>query len=180
MNSPKRIAAISGSLKKSSVNTAILNKLASIAENETEFHIYEGLDKLPFFSPELDTEQVAASVTAWRAFLKSADGIIVCTPEYAFGVPGVLKNALDWTVGSGEFYQKPVITISASTSPLGGDKAHDSLRLTMTAMGAILFDEGKLIIPSVRAKIDSTGNVIDSDLEKKLNDLLELLISNLK
>jgi chromate reductase len=175
----KRIAAISGSLKTTSANTAVLNVLKSFGDNEIEVVIYDALDKLPFFSPELDTESVSSSVKHWREFLKTADGFVISTPEYAFGVPGVLKNALDWVVGSGEFYQKPVVTISASTTPLGGDKAHDSLRLTLTAMGTNLQEKGKLVIPGVRTKIDSLGNITDPELQSRLKELFNLLVSAL-
>jgi NAD(P)H-dependent FMN reductase len=175
----KRIAAISGSLKKTSANTAVLQALKNLADDNAEVVIYDGLDRLPFFSPELDTESVASSVKHWREYLRSADGFIISTPEYAFGVPGVLKNALDWVVGSGEFYQKPVVTISASTTPLGGDKAHASLRLTLTAMGTNLSEKGKLIIPGVKTKIDSQGNIIDPVLSSELKELFDFLINTL-
>jgi chromate reductase len=175
----KRIAAISGSLKTTSANTAILNAVKKFGNDETEVVIYDALDKLPFFSPELDTDSVSSSVKHWREFLKAADGFVISTPEYAFGVPGVLKNALDWVVGSGEFYQRPVVTISASTTPLGGDKAHDSLRLTLTAMGTKLPENGKLVIPGVKTKIDSLGNIIDRELQSQLKELFDLLVSAL-
>ena len=171
----KRIAAISGSLRKSSTNTDILNNLGSYVGADAEFLIYEGLDKLPYFSPELDTDQAADSVLHFREFLRSADAVVICTPEYAFGVPGVLKNALDWLVSSAELYQKPVATISASPTPMGGDKAHESLRLTLSALDAKFIENGKLIIPFIRLKIDSQRKVIDSDLEKSLRDLILLL-----
>lgn len=176
----KKIVALSGSLRKHSGNTAILNILSSMAKvKAVEFEIYEGLDNLPFFSPEIDNENVQNSVKEFRNFLKNSNGIIICTPEYAFGVPGVLKNALDWLVSSAEFYEKPVATISASPTPMGGDKAHESLRHTMTALGANMIEGGMLIIPFVRVKMDKEGNVTDPSLRESLEKLLNVMIKNL-
>ena len=76
--------------------------------------VYEGLATHPHYSPELDTPDVPEAVQDWRRRLASADGVAICTPEYAFGMPGSLKNALDWVVSSGELLRKPVAALSAS------------------------------------------------------------------
>jgi len=94
----------------------------------TDFErIYGGLDDLPHFSPDRDGDDPPRSVGRLRELLRTADGVLIGTPEYAFGVPGALKNALDWTVSSGEFDGKPVAAISASPLYTGGAKAHASL-----------------------------------------------------
>ena len=90
-----------------------------------------------------------------RAALTAADAVVISTPEYAFGVPGVLKNALDWTVASGDFAGKPTAAISSSPSDLGGDKAYASLLLTLGAMQARLPTNGGLVVPLVRKKLDA-------------------------
>lgn len=103
------IIAISGSLRSASSNTALLRAAADLAPENVKITIYEGLDKLPYFSPELDGEGAIPppTVAALRQQIKTADAVLFCTPEYAFGMPGVLKNALDWLVSSGEFVDKP-------------------------------------------------------------------------
>jgi chromate reductase, NAD(P)H dehydrogenase (quinone) len=73
-----------------------------------EIILYDGVSRLPHFSPDLDGENAPAPVADWRAQLKTSDGVLISSPEYAHGVPGSLKNALDWVVGSGEFVEKPV------------------------------------------------------------------------
>jgi chromate reductase, NAD(P)H dehydrogenase (quinone) len=93
--------------------------------------------------------------------LVAADAVVICTPEYAFGVPGVLKNALDWTVASGDFANKPTAAISSSPSGLGGDKAHASLLLTLGAMQSRLVTDGGLIVPFVRKKLNAAGELTD-------------------
>jgi NAD(P)H-dependent FMN reductase len=174
----KQILAISGSLRNTSSNTNVLKACAALAPDDVKITLYEGLDKLPYFSPELDGEGAipAATVQDLREQLKKADAVIFCTPEYAFGVPGVLKNALDWIVSSGEFYDKPTAVISASPLATGGDKANASLVQTLTVMSAIIKEENKLLIPIVRTKMDAAGNVIDKELEASLRQVISSLV----
>lgn len=174
----KHILAISGSLRNTSSNTNILKACAVLAPDDVKITLYEGLDKLPYFSPELDGEGAvpAPTVQDLREQLKKADAVIFCTPEYAFGVPGVLKNALDWIVSSGEFYDKPTAVISASPLATGGDKANASLVQTLTVMSAIIKEENKLLIPVVRTKMDAAGNVIDKELETALVQVVRSLV----
>ena len=118
-----QILAISGSLRAGSTNSKLLRAAASLAPEHVNFTFYDGLADLPHFSPELDDDNPPASVTHLRELLQVADGVIICTPEYAFGVPGSLKNALDWTVSTCAFSAKPVAAISASSTYMGGEKA---------------------------------------------------------
>jgi NAD(P)H-dependent FMN reductase len=172
------ILGISGSLRSASSNTALLRACAAIAPANVQFTVYEGLDKLPFFSPELDTEGSTPidTVLSFRNQVRAADAVVFSTPEYAFGVPGVLKNALDWLVSSGEFIHKPTGVISASPLVTGGDKAHASLVQTLSVMTANIQEAYKLIIPLVRTKMDAQGNVTDPALERLLLELVNNLI----
>ncbi len=140
-----RIQAVSGSLRANSTNSALVRAAEECADAEVDFAVFEGLDTLPHYSPELDRADVLpASVLEWRKQLASADGVLICTPEYAFGMPGSLKNALDWVVSSGELWRKPVAALSASPSALGGEKAHAALLLTLTALEAQTVEEASL------------------------------------
>lgn len=173
-----KILCISGSLRPTSTNTNILKAIPQIAEwPDISFSLYEGLDQLPYFSPELDFEGAtpAATVADLRAQLQSADAVIVCTPEYAFGIPGVLKNALDWIVSSGEFVGKPTAVISASPMMTGGDKANASLVQTLKVMTATITDDRILTIPTVRTKIDAAGNITDDALKADLIKIVNSL-----
>src|SRR5258708_4591230 len=156
-----RILAMSGSLRASSTNTRLVRAIGALAPENMEITIYDGLADLPHFTPDLDGDDPPASVRTLRRLLQVVDGVLICTPEYAFGVPGSLKNALDWTVSSSEFYRKPVAAISASPSPTGGDKAHASLMLTLTALGANVPEGGKLMISAVGKKLHANGEVSD-------------------
>jgi NAD(P)H-dependent FMN reductase len=171
------IAAISGSLKSTSSNTNILRALAAMAPQDIVINLIEGLDTLPHFNPE--TEEGNATVNTFRQQLKAADGVIFSTPEYAFGVPGVLKNALDWLVSSGELNEKPVAAISASPLYPGGDKALASLLLTLTALGTNMGANSSLSIGSIKIKMNEAGQIIHAETMKALQLLLNSLLENI-
>ncbi len=170
-----RILAFSGSLKADSSNTTLVRAIAAMAPRTMDVTIYNGLGSLPHFNPDLDGDDPPASVADLREQLRTADGVLICTPEYAFGVPGSLKNALDWVVSSGEFAGKPVAVISASPSYMGGDKAHASLLLTLTAEAAMIVDGGTLIIPGVKKKLDANGEITDPETARALQSVLAAL-----
>jgi chromate reductase, NAD(P)H dehydrogenase (quinone) len=173
-----RILAISGSLRAASSNTAILRALVHLAPANVEISLYDGLGGLPHFSPEIDGDHSASTVKNYRTLLSEADGVIISTPEYAFGVPGVLKNALDWAVSSGEFNEKAVASVSASPSYLGGDKALASLLLTLTALGTV--QASTLSIPMIYKKLDEQKEVSDSGTLDSLKKLLEELLKSIE
>ncbi|USB31812.1 NAD(P)H-dependent oxidoreductase [Paenibacillus sp. YPG26] len=178
-----QILMISGSLKLGSINTAILKGLTLLADEAMtmRFSLYEGLGELPHFNPDRDTPQAIEAVEHFREQLRSSDGVIICTPEYAAGVPGTLKNALDWIVSSGELMNKPVAAISASPSMQGGAKALESLEATLRMIDARMFSGGVVGIPQMnRNKIGPDGEVADSELRLTLLGILNALKSELE
>jgi len=173
-----KILAISGSLKSTSSNTYILKTISGFEPENVEFVLYAGLDKLPHFNPE--KEEGTAEVTDFKTHLKQADGVIISTPEYAFGVPGTLKNALDWTVSSGELNEKPVIAISASPMYKGGSKAMASLLLTLGALGTRMQENSHLSIANISKKINANGEIIDGQTNQDLKFLFNNFIHSIK
>jgi chromate reductase len=167
-----KILAIGGSLRENSSTQHILNNLQTWTPHPVEFIVYTGLAELPHFN---DNPNPPASILVWREQLAEAHAVLICTPEYAFGVPGSLKNALDWTVSSGDFVDKPVAVVTASTV---GDKAHASLLLTLSAISAKLSEETSLLIPFIRSKIDAEGNIKDQETAKALQTVLHALIKS--
>jgi chromate reductase, NAD(P)H dehydrogenase (quinone) len=177
MNNDKAISiiAISGSLKSTSSNTNILRVMSQLAPENVVVNIFDGLDQLPYFNPE-STHEIEA-VAAFRQQLKQADGVILSTPEYAFGVPGVLKNALDWVVSSGELNEKPVVAISASPLYSGGDKALASLLLTLTALGTKMDTASSLSIANIKNKMNAAGECTDDEMRNALQMLMNNLLA---
>ena len=170
----KQIFAISGSLRSGSSNHNILNYLKRLAPPDVSFNIYDGLATIPPFDPGNDNDTPPESVIKFRDLINAADGIIICTPEYAFGIPGQLKNALDWTVSSGSFSGKPTALITAST---GGENAHSALLKVLGAIDASLSDDTTLLISFIRSKIDVNRNIIDEEAEKKLKSVFSAFIA---
>jgi chromate reductase len=126
-----KIIAICGSLRAQSSNLALLRAATNLG---IDVQIYEGLGSLPHFNPDDDAEGATPppAVAELRKLLAEADGILISSPEYAHGVPGSLKNALDWLVSDGALVDKPVALINAS--PIGGEFARDSLVETLRTM----------------------------------------------
>ncbi|MFC5404699.1 NADPH-dependent FMN reductase [Cohnella soli] len=168
-----KVLAISGSLRQKSSNSALVNAIIALAPENMKFTIYGELGELPHFNPDLDVEEGPAPVEGLRTQLKDADGVLICTPEYGNGVPGVLKNALDWVVSSGEFMNKPTAVISASPSPMGGDKAHASLLLTLNMIHAEIVDGGTLMIPHITLKLNKEGVITNPETKQELQSVLK-------
>jgi chromate reductase len=129
-----KIIAICGSLRAQSSNRALLQAAVKLAPEGMEVTIYESLASLPHFNPDDDEEGTTPPprVAELRSLLAAADGILISSPEYAHGVPGSLKNALDWLVSDGALVDKPIALINAS--PIGGQFAQASLVETLTTM----------------------------------------------
>ncbi|WCT10551.1 NADPH-dependent FMN reductase [Mucilaginibacter jinjuensis] len=170
---PLNIMAISGSLRIDSSNTSILKFLQSIVPQHN-FWLYDGLDKLPHFNPALDNEHPPIEIQNLRKAITEADGIIICTPEYAFGVPGSLKNMLDWTVSSGSLVDKPVALITASSV---GESAHASLLKTLEVLTANIVKGGTLLIPFIRAKMNAENQITDEQTEQNVQNVLKALLA---
>ena len=136
--------AISGSLRAKSVNTAALLAAQSLAPAGLEVALYRGLGDLPHFNPDLDAEPLPAPVAAWRAAVASADVLLFCPPEYAHGLPGALKNALDWLVSLEGFPGQPVAILNARP---GATFALAQLRETLRVMNARLLDDACVELP---------------------------------
>jgi len=165
-----KIAAISGSLRKGSSNTAVLRAAARLAPPGVEVVLFDGIAGLPYFNPDLDGAEVHAAVTAFRTVIGSADGVLISSPEYARGVAGVMKNALDWLVASLEFPDKPVALIN--TSPRA-THALAALRLTLETMSARIVDEACVTLPLLGTASGEDGVVGSNELAEPLREAME-------
>jgi chromate reductase len=134
--SPMNILAVSGSLQSHSSNSALIRQAAACRDNGLEVHVFDRLAELPHFNPDLDGDRPPEPVAALRSLAAAADALLIATPEYAHGMPGSLKNALDWLVSSGELYGKPVALLCASPGSQRGGYARDALQRTLEAEGA--------------------------------------------
>jgi len=144
-----KLLALCGSLRKASLNAMLLRAMQRIAPDDITIDIYPSLGNLPLFNPDIEHTD-PGSVIALRDSIIGADGLIIASPEYARGVSGVMKNALDWMVGNESFVNKPVMLLNASPR---AHHALDSLRLTLQTMSAVVVDEAYVAVQVLGAKL---------------------------
>lgn len=167
------ILAVSGSLRSTSANVQVLQHIASIAPAHVQIELYRDLATIPPF----DDGEPNEAVLNWRQKIRNADGILFCSPEYAFGVSGVLKNALDWTVSSADLDGKPISLITAAT---GGEKAHAALLLTLNVIsGNNVVPEASLLISFIRAKMNKEGTITDDTTAQSIKQAFQVLIDHI-
>ena len=118
------VLTVCGSLRADSLSARVLAAAGRLAPGGWEVRARRPLDELPFFQPDVEESSPPAAALAWRAEIAWSEAILISTPEYAHGVPGVLKNALDWLVGGVEIHGKPIAIIQTS---LPSTSAHASI-----------------------------------------------------
>jgi chromate reductase, NAD(P)H dehydrogenase (quinone) len=168
---PMTLLGICGSLRKNSSNRALLSVAARLTAPGTTLEIDDSIGTLPFFDPDL-AESPPQCVQVFRHQLAAADAIIIASPEYAHGVPGAMKNALDWVVGSGEFSGKPVAVINASFRSF---HAHDALTEIIRTMDARIVPEASIRVPLASQQTVETDISNDSRLAGLLEGILRHL-----
>jgi len=134
--------------------------------------IYRGLAELPPFNPDLDGDSAPEAVTRFRARLQACDAVLISSPEYAHGVPGVVKNALDRGVGSGELIDKPIALINASAR---ANHAWASLAETLAVMSAHVILEASITVPLDGKTLDANGIVGDAQFSTALRSAIDAL-----
>ena len=165
-----KIIAISGSLRATSLNTAVLHAASRLAPTGVKIEIFEGIGNLPFFNSDLDGDPLPREVAEFRAVIGTADGLLISSPEYARGVAGVMKNALDWLVGSFEFPNKPVALIN--TSPRA-THALAALTVTLETMSARLVNDASITLPLLGTTNDAESIAANAELAAPLRSALE-------
>ena len=165
---------ISGSLREGSTNTALL-RTANAMDADTE--LFAGMGALPHFNPDDDGDDLPAAVRDLRAATSRAEALLVCTPEYAGALPGSFKNLLEWLVGGGEAYWKPIAWINASgpAAPTGAADAHASLRKVVGYLSMAVVEEACLRIPVARDAVGEDGLIADAAIREALAAALAAL-----
>ena len=165
------ILAISGSLRAASYNLAALKAACALAPHGVTVQLEDGIGHLPLFNPDHDNAGLA-SVDAWRARIDAADALLIASPEYAHGVTGVIKNALDWAVSMATFPGKPVALLN--TAPRA-TVAQASLREIMLTMSATLIDAASIDLPLQGSGFDCAAILVRPELCSRLRGALDEL-----
>ncbi len=166
-----RLLAISGSLRARSSNGALLEAARQIAPEGLEVVLYEGLGTLPLFNPDHDDDPGPPPVVDLRERIRAADGVIISSPEYAHGVPGAMKNALDWLVGSGELVEKKTALWNASPTSL---YAHAQLTEILAVMSARLVEGATMSLP-IRRSMTAEEIATDADFAETIRTALRAM-----
>lgn len=133
---PVRIVAVSGSLQAKSSNRFLIERAVTLAPPTVEIIPFEGLRRLPLFDPDLESSATLPEVDEWRLALAESDALLIASPEYGHSLPGSLKNAIDWVIGSGELERKIVAITAAVPYPDRGRRGLDALADTLHAVSA--------------------------------------------
>jgi chromate reductase, NAD(P)H dehydrogenase (quinone) len=166
-----RILAISGSLRAASCNTALLKALAALAPADVEIELCDLIGALPIFNPDLEGDLTPAAVRMLAEKVRDADGLIIACPEYAHGIPGGLKNALDWLVSGDEVPFKPVMLAHASHR---GQYVLAALSEVLRTMSLAIVEDAFLQVPLL-GKTEAARDAIIADSSALMNDKLGVL-----
>lgn len=172
--SKRTVLAICGSLRAKSSNRSVILAAKDLVAAEIDVIVFEELDALPHFNPDLDVEPLPAAAGNFRARVRAADALLICSPEYAHGVPGAMKNALDWLVSSGELMGKRVGVINASPA---SKHAHESLIDTLTVLMAELVEGATIALPLPRNSMTADEIAADASLALSLQQAVRALVS---
>ena len=174
-----RLLAISGSLRRASTNTAALEAVARLAPEGVKVLVYRDLARLPAFNPDDDVEDrpKPEPVETLRELVGASDALIIAAPEYAHGIPGALKNALDWLVASETFAGKPVALINTSPRAF---HAQASLREILSTMAARVMPEAFAAISLTGKTVTADDILADSACARRLKESLDALLAAMR
>ena len=178
------ILLVSGSGRDGSTNAAVLRTAAALAEPGVQTLRFGGIGQLPLFNPDADREGVVvdARVAEMRAELSRVDALLICTPEYAGALPAALKNLLEWTIGDGGTYDKPVAWINAAgpASPTGAADAHASLRKVLGYAGADIVESACARVPVTREMVGVDDLIADRAARSGIAAAVQRLVEHIR
>ena len=175
MSGYKNVLAIIGSASKESLNRKIIDYISTLIP-DGKIDVFDDLSSLPHFIPFDSINNPPAAVVDFRNRVQQADSIIICTPEYIFSVPAVLKNAIEWCVATTVFTDKLVGLITASSS---GAKGHEQLQLIMTTLGASFTSATTLLISGAKSRINDSGEIVDPQVKEAIASFVNSFIDSL-
>jgi len=161
---PLSLVSICGSLRKASFNAAVQRALTELAPDGVTITALPGIGDMPFYNADVQAQGFPKIVTEMAEAIRKADGVIFCSPEYNYSIPGVLKNAIDWLsrLQNQPFAGKPVLIQSASQGPLGGARMQYHLRQVMVFVEALVFNRPEVMVGQAQTKVDQDLKLTDT------------------
>jgi chromate reductase len=172
-----QIVGLAGSLRRASYNRGLIRAAAELAPTGIVLDIVDLAD-IPLYNQDVEDAGEPASVVALKAAIGRADALLVATPEYNHGVPGVLKNALDWASrprATSPLRDKPVAVTGASPGRGSTARAQAQLREAFVFTGACVMPQPELLVGEAASRFDDEGNLTDPETRKALVELVESL-----
>jgi chromate reductase len=171
---PFRILALSGSLRARSINAELLIAAAQLGAPRFECSFFLDIAALPHFNPDMDGEGAVApvSVAKLRSAVANTDALLISSPEYAHGVPGAFKNALDWLVSGPEMVNLPVGLLNASAH---SRFTHAALAETLRTMSAQVVEGADVVVPINGRRFNAEAILADPDLKSTIQGALDAL-----
>jgi chromate reductase len=176
--SPLKVLGVAGSLRRASFNRALLRAAQDQAPEGLVIEIFD-LAAVPLYNGDVEAEGDPEGVAAFKQAIRDADAVLMVTPEYNHGVPGVMKNAIDWAsrppLGS-PLAGKPVALMGASTGRGGTALAQQQLREALEFPRAFVLDEPQVLVPEAYLRFDGHGELADEGIRAELAELLDTLV----
>lgn len=173
-----RILGIAGSLRKQSVNRALLSIVQERLPADVSLEIYP-LDDLPIYNQDLE-QALPASVEGLKSAIARSDAVLFATPEYNYSIPGVLKNAIDWAsrpAGTSAWAGKPAAVIGATPGALGTARAQYHLRQILVSLDMPTVNQPEVMIAGARDKFDANGRLNDEKSHQLLDTVIKKLVA---
>ncbi len=170
-----KIVAIAGSLRRGSFNRALINAARELAPDGMEIDVIE-IGELPFYNADIEAQGDPPSVAAFKSSLGGADGLLIATPEYNDGIPGVLTTAVDWgsrLPGRAPLAGKPVALMGASPSQIGTARAQLHLRQLLSHVQARVLPPPELLVARAYERFDKSLRLTDESTRDVLAKLLQ-------
>lgn len=174
-----RVLGIAGSLRAGSLNRALIRAAIELAPAGMEIHLFEGLADVPLFNEDVEAQGDPPAVHALKRAIQDADALLIATPEYNYGVPGVLKNAIDWAsrpAGKCALKGKPAALMGASMGLQGTARAQSALRQTLVFTETYTMLRPELYVAHAHEKVDPAGRLSDEPTRKQIRKLLDAFI----
>jgi chromate reductase len=171
-----RLLGLTGSLRRASFSTAILRELQGELPSDVSLDI--AVPRLPLYDEDEDEAEALATVQAFRDKIAAADGLVICTPEYNHGMPGVLKNAIDWASrpsGKSVLTDKPTLVISNSPAFTGGVRAQANVHQALMSLATFIIPGKQVVIAGVREKIRDGAFIDKTNLSFALTEIDRLV-----
>ncbi len=175
---PLVVCGIAGSLRQGSYNRMLLRAAQEIAPRGMEIRPFERLREIPLYDGDLEAKGIPEPVAALKRAIAEAGAVLVCTPEYNWSIPGVLKNAVDWVSrppAETPFSRKPVALTGASPGAVGTARAQQHLRLVLASNHAWVVPGPEVLVARCQEKFDASGRLTDERTRTFLGRLLEAL-----